>query len=153
MFRIPKRADVCFGFATSPDFVAYTGITGVLQNILRKCKVHMHLVDMHTMINEKAAVEVHDTDEGFYKKMPEIQHTLCKNVYYFLRTTVELCCTLMIYCSLFLSKVSNQFNLAAVITFIVMYYFTCCFVLYPIFICVVQLIFLHRYLQCFDNFF
>ena len=24
VFRIPKRADVCFGFATSPDFVAFT---------------------------------------------------------------------------------------------------------------------------------
>ena len=35
------------------------------------------------MINEKAVVEEHDTDEGFYKQMPEVQHTLRKNVYFF----------------------------------------------------------------------
>ena len=48
------------------------------------------------MINEKGAVEEHDTDKGFYKQMSEVQHTLHKNVYFFiLRITVELCCTLM----------------------------------------------------------
>ena len=35
------------------------------------------------MINERAVVEEHDTDKGMYKQMPEVQHTLRKNVYFF----------------------------------------------------------------------
>ena len=92
VFRIPRRADIFFGFATSPDFIAFTEkyrnnrssayIETLCQTFCENAKC-MHLVDMHTMINEKAAVEEHDTDEGFYKQMPEIQHTLRKNVYFF----------------------------------------------------------------------
>ena len=67
----------------------------------------MHLVDMHTMINEKAAVEEHDTDKGFYKQTSEVQHTLRKMFTFFPRINN---CRIMVYTYdllFFLSMVLN----------------------------------------------
>ena len=50
----------------------------------------MHLVNMHTMIHENVSREEHKTDGGFYKRMPPVQRTLCKNVTFILRTAVDL---------------------------------------------------------------
>ena len=55
VFRIPKRADIFFGFATSPDFVAFTEkyknnrsspyIETLCQTFCENAKC-MHLIDM-----------------------------------------------------------------------------------------------------------
>ena len=89
---IPNRADIFFGFATPHDYVAYTPqyeserssayVESLCQTFRENAKC-MHLVDMHTMINRRVAADEHHTDEGIYKQMPEIQHTLRKNVYFF----------------------------------------------------------------------
>ena len=88
---IPKRADVFFAFATPPEFVACTpdsnkGSSAYIETLCQtfcenaKC---MHLADMYTMINYKVAEKGLCRKEGFYKQIPEVQHTLRKNVYFF----------------------------------------------------------------------
>ena len=89
---ITKRADIFWGFATPPELVAYTPhsnkgrgsayIETLCQTFCENAKC-MHLVDMHTMINYKVADKGLCAKEGFFKHMPEVQHTLRKNVYFF----------------------------------------------------------------------
>lgn len=100
--KIPVRADLFFSFATPPGFCAYTKDDGSSSNYIKElCKTfckyakHMDLVSMHTTINNSTAkYEVYspeltdDMTDGPvtykpYKQMPEVRHTLRKNVYFF----------------------------------------------------------------------
>lgn len=73
--------------ATPPGFFAFmqkyrkNRSSACFEILYQTCETAkcMHLVDMST-IYKKAVMEEHDTDEGFYKQMPPVQHTVHKNV-------------------------------------------------------------------------
>lgn len=100
--KIPLRADIFFSFATAPGFCAYAFEDGSSSNYIKElCKTfckyakHTDLTAMHTTINNSTAQyqvyaqemkdDMTDGAEMYkqYKQMPEVQHTLCKNVYFF----------------------------------------------------------------------
>ena len=82
MFRIPEKLIHFFLALLLTDFVVLTQIL--------KC---MHLVNMHTTINENASIEEHKTDGGFDKQMPPVQRTLCTTfILLSVDLDLKLCC-------------------------------------------------------------